>query len=423
MLKRLMLTAAIAAVAGTAQAQTEVSVWFHSGKGEEREVINAQVEDFNAMQDAVRVNLVLLPEGSYNDQVNAAALARDLPDLLDFDGPYIANYVWSGFLQPLDDLVDPALVEDLLPSIVAQGTYPGDGKLYSIGVFDSGLSLWGNRALLAKAGVDYPTGVDEAWGLAEFEDALAKLAALDEVEWPLDLKLNYGQGEWYTYGFSPIIQSMGGDLIDREEWRARGALDGPAAVAGMKALQSWVQKGWVVPAAAGDTNFFGEQTVGLALVGHWMYGPHTEGLGDDAVLIPMPKFGPVHATGMGSWNWGLTTNADNPEAAVAFLEYLMEPEQVLRMTSANGAVPARKSAIAMSDLFGEGGRLSLYTEQLNAIAVARPFHPAYPIISSAFAEAANNVIAGGDVAEELSRAARRIDEDIEDNAGYPPFGG
>ena len=267
------------------------------------------------------------------------------------------------------------------------------------------------------------TSVDEAWTMSEFESALSSLAALDEVEWPLDLKLNYGQGEWYTYGFSPIVQSMGGDLIDREEWRARGALDGPAAIAGMGALQGWVQNGWVVPAAAGDTNFFGEKTVGLALVGHWMFGPHTEGLGDDAVLIPMPAFGPEHATGMGSWNWGLTTNADDPEAAVAFLEYLMEPEQVLRMTNANGAVPARKSAIAMSDLYAEGGRLSLYTEQLNRIAVPRPFHPAYPMISSAFAEAANNIIAGGDVADELGRAARRIDEDIEDNAGYPPFGG
>jgi ABC-type glycerol-3-phosphate transport system substrate-binding protein len=30
-----------------------VEVWFHSGKGEEREVLDAQVQDFNAMQDDV----------------------------------------------------------------------------------------------------------------------------------------------------------------------------------------------------------------------------------------------------------------------------------------------------------------------------------------------------------------------------------
>jgi multiple sugar transport system substrate-binding protein len=79
-----------------------VDVWFHSGKGEERDVLDAQVTDFNAMQDEVTVNAILLPEGSYNDQVNAAALAGDLPCLLDFDGPFLYNYAWSGYLAPLD---------------------------------------------------------------------------------------------------------------------------------------------------------------------------------------------------------------------------------------------------------------------------------------------------------------------------------
>jgi len=62
-----------------------IEVWFHSGKGEEREVLDAQVEEFNAMQNEVVVEPVQLPEGSYNEQVSAASLAGDLPDLLDFD--------------------------------------------------------------------------------------------------------------------------------------------------------------------------------------------------------------------------------------------------------------------------------------------------------------------------------------------------
>lgn len=57
-----------------------IEVWFHSGKGEEREVLDAQVEDFNTMQDEVKVEAIRLPEGSYNEQVSAAALAGDLPE-------------------------------------------------------------------------------------------------------------------------------------------------------------------------------------------------------------------------------------------------------------------------------------------------------------------------------------------------------
>ncbi len=112
---------------------TSVEVWFHSGKGEERDVLDAQVKDFNAMQDEIFIDAVQLPEGSYNDQVNAAALANDLPCLLDFDGPYLYNYAWSGYLTTIDEYVSDELKADFLPSIISQGTY--GGNLYSLGTF------------------------------------------------------------------------------------------------------------------------------------------------------------------------------------------------------------------------------------------------------------------------------------------------
>ncbi|MBF0288633.1 MAG: sugar ABC transporter substrate-binding protein [SAR324 cluster bacterium] len=402
-------------------AQT-IQVWFHSGKGEERKVLNEQVKRFNQMQQEIHVNLILLPEGSYNDQVNAAALAKDLPDLLDFDGPYIANYVWSGFLRPLDKLVNKEIIEDLLPSIINQGTYPGDGRLYSIGTFDSGLALWGNKQLLKKGGVRIPTSTKDAWNLKEFEEALAKLASTPGVKWPLDLKLNYGRGEWFTYGFSPILQSMGGDLIDRKRWVPSGTLNSKASIEAMGLLQKWVKQGWVVNAASGDNKFYGDKSVGLSWVGHWMWQAHKKGLGDDLVLIPMPRFGSKAVTGMGSWNWGITKKSKHPKLAAKFLEFLLQPEEVLRMANANGAVPARLTSIDQSSLYQKGGPLHLFIEQLKTIAVPRPFHPAYPILTSVYAEAVDHILAGGNVEIELNKAVRKIVEDIEDNDGYPPFG-
>ena len=134
----------------------------------------------------------------------------------------------------------------------------------------------------------------------------------------------------------------------------------------------------------------------------------------------MPKLGARAVTGMGSWNWGITSQSEHPDAAWKFLEYLIEPEQILRMTNANGAVPARKSALAMSDLFGTGGPLSIFVEQLDGGgAVTRPETPAYPTITTAFAEAVQNIVNGADVKTELDKAVQKIDQDIEDNRGYP----
>jgi len=398
---------------------TVVSVWFHSGKGEERDVLDAQVESFNASQSDYQVEAIRLPEGSYNDQVNAAALAGDLPCLLDFDGPFLYNYAWSGYMRPIDDLVSADLKADFLPSIIAQGTY--GGKLYSLGTFDSGLAIWGNKEYLDKAGVRIPTGIDDAWDKAEFMDALEKLQALDEVEYAIDFKMNYGQGEWYTYGFAPIIQSFGGDLIDRSDYQsADGVLNGPAAVEGMTFFQSLFTDGYANATPAGDDDFYLKKITGLAWVGHWMWGPHHENLGDNAVLIPMPKLGDKAVTGMGSWNWGITSSCSTPEGAWAFLDYLVSPEEILHMTNANGAVPARKSAIAQSDLFGEGGPLNVFVQQLEGgVALERPVTPAYPVITSAFAEAVQNIVTGADVQEELDKAVKAIDQDIADNQGYP----
>jgi multiple sugar transport system substrate-binding protein len=408
-----------------AQTPVEITAWWHTGKPEELAVTTAQVEEFNAMQDEVRVKLVVIPEANYTDQVRAAGLASALPDVVDLDGPTLANFVWNGWLRPLDPYITEELWEDLLPSIIDQGIYPPDGKFYAIGVFDSGLGLWGNRSYLERAGILIPTGVEDAWSLNEFEDALRKLAALPEVNWPLDLKLNYGAGEWFTYGFSPIIQAFGGDLIDRSSWKAGGTLDGIASVLGMTLFQHWVEEGWVVPASAGDDAFYGKKTAALAWVGHWMLEPHGEGLGDDLVIIPMPKLGAGcrAATGLGSWAWAISSSSPHPDAAWKFIEYLLRPDQIVRMTEANGAVPSRFSAIELSPLYGPDGPLTVFYEQLTTIAVVRPVHPAYPTISSAFAEAVKNIVAGADVYEELHKAAVKVDQDIEDNEGYPPFGG
>lgn len=415
----LMLFVAIS-FATFAMAEETVTVWFHSGKGEERQVLDAQVKAFNEAQAGkIKIDAVQLPEGSYNEQVQAGALAGDLPCLLDFDGPFLYNYAWSGYLSPLDKYVSDEMKADFLPSIIEQGTYAG--KLYSLGTFDSGLAIWGNKAYLEKAGVRIPKGIEDAWTKDEFMDALKKLQALEEVEYAIDFKFNYGAGEWFTYGFSPIMQSFGGDLIDRSDYQsADGVLNGPEAVEALTFFQSLFKEGYANAEPAGDDDFYGKKIAALSFVGHWMWTPHKEALGDDVVLLPMPKFGDKAVTGMGSWNWGLTSSCPSPDAAWEFMDFILSPDEILRMTNANGAVPARNSAIAKSDLYGEGGPLNIFVQQLQGgVALARPVTPAYPVITQAFAEAVQNIIAGADVKAELDKAVKKIDQDIEDNQGYP----
>jgi multiple sugar transport system substrate-binding protein len=396
-----------------------IEVWNHSGKGAERKALDATIKKFNEMQDKIQAELIRLPEGSYNEQVSAAALSGDLPDCLDFDGPFLYNYAWAGHLIPIGDYVPQEMKEDFLPSIIAQGTY--DNKLWSLGQFDSGLAIWGNVNYLEQAGVRIPETLDEAWTIEEFNTVLEKLQALEEVEYALDLKINYGQGEWYSYAFSPIVQAFGGGLIDRSDYRsADGVLNGDGAVEAMQWFQNLFEDGYANPAPAGDDSFYGSKTAALSYVGHWMKTPHIEGLGkENLVLIPIFEGPEEHVTGMGSWNWGITSNADNPEAVWTFMEFLLSPEEILRMTDGNGAIPARKSALEQREEYQPGGFLYVFVEQLNNIALPRPQTPAYPTITSAFAEAVQNIVNGADVKEQLDKAVEEINQDLEDNNYYP----
>jgi multiple sugar transport system substrate-binding protein len=122
---------------------------------------------------------------------------------------------------------------------------------------------------------------------------------------------------------------------------------------------------------------------------------------------------------MGSWCWGITRTSDHAPAAGRFIEYLMEPDQILAMTEANGAIPATRTAIERSPLYAEDGPLRLFVTQLREVAVPRPRTPAYPVITSAFQEAMLSIMEGGDVQAALDEAARVIDRDIEQNEGYP----
>ncbi|MES9971358.1 MAG: extracellular solute-binding protein [Candidatus Thiodiazotropha sp.] len=392
-----------------------ISVWAHAGQESERTVLQQQVERFNLAHKEIKIQLTLIPEGSYNAQVQAAAVAGELPDLLELDGPFLSAYAWQGHLRSLEGLLDKRVMADLLPSITAQGRYAN--RLWAVGVYDSGLGLYADGSKLDQAKLRIPS-LQQPWTLDEFEAALRQLADLDQDGQVLDLKLNYA-GEWYTYGLSPLLQSAGGDLIDRRHHQsAAGVLNGPQSIAMMSRLQGWIADNLVDPNI--DDAAFTSRRVPLALGGHWNYQRYRASLGDDLLLLPLPDLGNGSKTGLGSWCWSITAASKRPEAAATFIEFLLSTEEVLTMTDANSAVPATSSAIDSSPLYRQDGPLHLFVQQLNnGHGVPRPRTPAYPIITAEFQKIVDAIRSGSDVTRVLNNAVETIDGEITANQGYP----
>lgn len=126
-----------------AMAQEEIGLWYHgAGDNVEGELINGIINDFNSSQTEFSVVIEEFPQESYNDSVEAAALAGNLPCILDVDGPVMPRWAWAGYLQPLP--IDASKIANFLPG--TQGIW--NDTLYSIGLWDAAVALYARQSTL-----------------------------------------------------------------------------------------------------------------------------------------------------------------------------------------------------------------------------------------------------------------------------------
>ncbi|HEX5858584.1 MAG TPA: extracellular solute-binding protein [Microbacterium sp.] len=395
----------------TEDGKTELSMWTHSaGNPAELAVYDKIIEDFNASQDEYTVVNESFPQGAYNDAIVAAAASGDLPCLLDLDGPIMPNWAWAEYLQPLE--LPTEITDSLLPTAV--GVW--NDEIYSAGYWDAALSIFARKSVLDENGIRIPS-VDEPWTQEEFDSALATLKAAG-YETPIDIGAE-DAGEWWPYAYSPMLQSFGGDLIDRDTMLSSdGALNGPEAVAWGEWFQGLFENGYASNGGAVGNQEFVDGEVALSYTGVWNALASVEAIGDDLVILPPPDFGNGPKIGGGSWQWGISSECNDADGAREYLEFSFKDEYITEFADTQIVIPATEGAAAASEYFGEGGVLRPFVELSQKFAVLRPETPAYAVISSTFETAAKDIMNGADVQSTLDNAVESIDTNIESNDGY-----
>ena len=399
-----------------------IKVWAQQGQEGEVKAIQDQVAAFNESQSDITVELQLLPQGTY-DQTLQTTKAEDLPDAFEFGGETMAALVYAGKLREVAGVVSQDVLDNEIASVVAQNTYPGDGKQYAVSQYDSGLALYGNKKLLDAANVTYPTTLDSPWTFQQFADAVKALAAKDKDGKSLSVFENYA-GQWPGYAFTPIVNSAGFPLVGADG-KAVGNLNAPAVATALTDFATL--RDYSDPNA--DDLAFQKGRVGLAWVGHWMYNTYAEALADDLVVIPLPDWGNGTKSGQGSHSWAISSTSKSAAAAGKFLDWVMADAAVKQVTDANGAPPGTSSVTSSSELYAPGGPLQLYADQLakscgsnpptpDCVTVPRTISPAWPVINDTFSKAFWAIWQGGDAQTELDKAAKAIDLDYQDNDGY-----
>ncbi|ADD03334.1 extracellular solute-binding protein family 1 [Thermoanaerobacter italicus Ab9] len=393
--------------------EIKLKMWVHvTDETDEGKVYLKRVQDFNeANKGKIKVDIEFIPRGGggsgYEDKINTALTTGQLPDIITLDGPNTAAYADAGIIVPIDKYIPKEVKDDYVDSIIQQGTY--NGKLYSLGIMESTVALFYNKAIFKELGIK-PGTVDNPWTWDDLYNAAKKITKSKGYP-ALDMALNW-TGEWKIYAYAPFVWSNGGDVISADGLHADGIFNSKENVEALSFIQKLVKEG-LVSATPEDKSFHIGKSA-MLLNGAWTIPDLEKNYKDldwDVMPYPVsPKTKELHVP-TGSWAFAVTSNAKNVEAAAKVVEWMTNKESNIAIHNAIGMLPSRKSAIKEIDDFKKEGPYKVLMDQVLKGGHPRPRSVIYPIISRSFEEAIEAIIYGEDVQKTLTNKMEQIERE------------
>jgi multiple sugar transport system substrate-binding protein len=348
MKKLMLLTSALALIAGSAQAQTihilmesvpdtrfvqEVVPQFTEETGID---VDIEVVNYAEMHTKLVPQLVA-PTGSY--------------DLIVVDFYWVGEFTKAGWLQPLDERIaadgfDSGVYFDSLMNLVGQV----DGVTYMLPFYNYAMGLTYRKDLLEdpeeqaafkeKYGIDLR--VPETWD--EYMKQVEFFTRDTDGNGQVDFYGVVNQGlrpdpiamEWSNY-----LYANGGRYYEEGTWQP--TLDSPEAIAALEAYKTNLSE-YGPPGAA---SFGFDEAFNVAAQGkaysYITYNMFRTAYDDpeQSAVVGQVEIAPVPNGGLnGAWGWAIPNSSPNPEAAWTFLKWIESPE-IAKERALLGGSPTR----------------------------------------------------------------------------------
>lgn len=337
-----------------------IEMWspFTGGDGDE---MTALAERFSS-ENPCNITVTHVAQPEYQQKLEAAAAAGGLPAMTAVHATRVAALASRNVLKPFGPEAMAVLGEDLTSNFPEDLWSRGEfrGQRYSIPLDVHPLIMFYNKDLFEQAGIEPPGA--EPWTSEQFEDALAKLEAIDVT--PLSL----GNAFQAAALFQALVRQYGGSLTDES-----GTTVTYNSEAGVKALEKIKElKDKYTPDIAGtgdpEVNFFKEGNVGMVFHGPWWISDLSQL--DFVGFAPLPTIGDQPATWGGSHHLALTTEDPTTQAAAAvWIKWLSDNSAEW---AAAGQVPARQSVRDDPDLANVAAPIASVAESANMVALPAP---------------------------------------------------
>jgi raffinose/stachyose/melibiose transport system substrate-binding protein len=286
------------------------------------------------------VKATLMDTNNVVPQFTNAAAAGKPPDVqFLFNGIYHMENVWLGYLEPLNGLVDQAVLDK--SGATKMSTY--EGKQYRTGFYTVAFGIAYNKAHFEKAGLD-PDSPPETWDA--FTEACAKLKSAGHIPIGGGVKDGF-LGEWYMV--NTLTQNLDSSadalnlFIGDLDWRA------PEYHEHWVKLEELKKAGYFNDDVASQELYQGIQLFDTGKASMCINtGPalpnSQKKLGADKVgYMVMPTYGTGSLAGMpisDSQGFGIPTKGKNHEQAAKLLEFMHSQERVDAMWTVAKQIPA-----------------------------------------------------------------------------------
>ena len=396
MLQRLIVAfvAVICIAMGSAMAQPRpVTLWHVFNL--ETDMIYGGIKSFNETQSAYRIDARLVPANQLAAELIKAIATGSVPDLVTLDNPLVASFSAQGSLL---NLTKSKLIK---PEVYFKGPWASGlwkGRIFAVPRDANTLALCYNADMFRAKGLD-PASPPKTW--SELVADAAKLK--DPAKNVFGFGFSAMQAEEGVFQWLPFLYQAGGS-IDH--------LDAPEAAESLQLLVDFVKSGSASLDALNQrqyevTNTFMAGNTAMVLCGPWeLPRLRNEAKFDWRLsLLPVKDGKNVHASSLGGYDWVVPKDAQDPDGAFAFIEYMAQPKIVSDGWN-TGRLPPRTDIVIDNPQWPQA--YAIYHEQLES-ARARGPHPQWPDLSRPMQTAIQEAITGKrSAAEALTDAAKKI---------------
>ncbi|UOE94522.1 extracellular solute-binding protein [Alkalihalobacillus sp. LMS39] len=219
---------------GTSSGETAtvefMHLWPQGSSAEHHRIVNEIIADFEADNENIKIDMQVLSNEQYKDQITVLASSNQLPDVgMTWAAGYLDPFVSGNMFAPLDDVLDNGLREEFVAGTLE--AYEKDGKSYGLPLELNTVYVYYNKAIFDEYGLEAPQTYDE------FEQVIATLNENNVTPIALGNRDSWTGSMWYMY----FADRIGGSDVLTNAINRTGSFEDPALVEAAAKIQEMVE--------------------------------------------------------------------------------------------------------------------------------------------------------------------------------------